>query len=341
MLVVTTSLIPKLVEAGGNSFKLDQLRRVLEAPAMAKPIGTIESLDTMKINGRLAYGKALIWSGDLIQAPTKMSARVWLDDIGQIMLQSDTVVGLMTTANWSDDQTERRVLVASLTNGSLSVKLQPKAMAYLHAGGSSFTASSGASFRFGLREGQAVSEETSGTVAKIGNWAINSPASVALAATRARQGQTQTGQRRFIVRPINSTGAVYDVRARSTRQIQIQVTDENDRPVPDMPIIFALGGNIGRLSSTAATTNAQGVASVSFTANNQVGSGSVTATVQGTTFSWTGTITVLKAPAGFMSIQNAGPVFGVVAAVAAAAIITITNREDKKINPIGAPVIRP
>src|SRR3989442_943422 len=41
-------------------------------------------------------------------------------------------------------------------------------------------------------------------------------------------------------RPVAS-GAALSVRARSTRQIQVQVTDKNDKPLPDLPVLFSLG----------------------------------------------------------------------------------------------------
>src|SRR5436853_1895663 len=43
---------------------------------------------------------------------------------------------------------------------------------------------------------------------------------------------------RYTLRPPAGQGSSLSVAARSTRQIQIQVTDENDKPVADLAILF-------------------------------------------------------------------------------------------------------
>jgi peroxiredoxin len=64
--------------------------------------------------------------------------------------------------------------------------------------------------------------------------------------------QTQSGPRRYLIKPLN-IGATTDVHARSSRSLQVRVTDENDRPVPDLPLLFTLEavggpGNSGTLA---------------------------------------------------------------------------------------------
>lgn len=334
------SSIPRPALAQGEGLNFSRPRRVLAVPLIVKPIGMIESLGTMKINGRMISGKEFVWSDDLLEAPGSATAQVTLDSIGQIILAGGTLVRFKTIGRELDHRAGPPTLIASLITGHISVKLRPQTTAYFKARDLTFAASDGASFRLGLREEQAFVETSGGTVAGLGNWGIHLPPPIHLAISRARRVQAQATQRRLVIRPVGGQ-AVFDVRARATRQIQIQVTDENDRPVPDVPIIFALGSGVGQLSSTTAATNAQGIATVNFTAGDQPSSTSITATIEGTNISWTGQLVILKAVAGFWSWQNAGPVFATAAAAAAGAVVAITNRESKKINPDGPPTIRP
>jgi hypothetical protein len=117
-------------------------------------------------------------------------------------------------------------MIGSLESGQIDVKLGPQGRAYIEAAGSAYRASLGSSFSLAVRDGRAVLTTAIGDVVS-----------------------DQATQRRYILRPVGS-GSTISVRARSTRQIQIQVTDENDKPVPDIPIIFALAGAGGKFAGT-------------------------------------------------------------------------------------------
>ena len=173
----------------------------------------------------------------------------------------------------------------------------------------------------------------------------------------AQTGNTSAqGIHRYTVRPVGM-GSNISVRARSTRQIQVQVTDENDRPVPDIPILFAIAGATGNLGSFApagagvsggaaggsasagagsasggaggsvasstggfsVTTDASGVARVQFVAGDTPGNGTLTARVEGTDFSWTAELKVKKAH-GFWTTRNTLLVLGGIAAGTAVGI---------------------
>lgn len=140
--------------------------------------------------------------------------------------------------------------------------------------------------------------------------------------------QNQAPQQKYVVRPAG-LGSRISVLARSTRQIQIQVTDENDKPVPDMPVLFALAtASLGTLAfnqpaetgfipvaynpgsavsmktvtrrsgpqdkiSIRKITDAAGKASVRFLAASSTGIVAITVTVAGTNYSWKGEIIVV------------------------------------------------
>jgi hypothetical protein len=151
-----------------------------------------------------------------------------------------------------------------------------------------------------------------------------------LAALERTPPQQPSTQRKYIIRPPVDAGAMLSVVARSTRQIPIQVTDENDHPIPDLPVLFSLAsttfGTIASagtapskllpvtytpakareeqeqtaLSAGAAVpaklrrlTDANGKASVRFIAGGTMGAVILTASIEGTDISWSGDIIIL------------------------------------------------
>jgi hypothetical protein len=313
---------------------------------VTRPIGTFESMGVVKINGRMTPGRGLIWRDDLVEAGAQTGARVSLAQMGQATLAAGARVRFATQFI-ADDLRPRPMLIVSLDEGSVSIRLQQGIAAHLKLRHTAFIASPGSEFRFSLREGRPVVEVSAGTVESVGHWLLQVPPPILMAATRARrvmmEAQAQAAPRRYILKPVGGINgsAVFDVRARSTRQIQVQVTDENDRPVPDVPIIFALANRVGNFSSTTASTNQNGIASIDFAAGQQAATTSFTATVQGTNFTLNGTIVVRFVPT-FWTWQNAGPVFATAAAAAAVPAVIFATREDtRRIEAVGRPVISP
>ena len=82
--------------------------------------------------------------------------------------------------------------------------------------------------------------------------------------------QPQTAPRKYIIKPLN-LGTNTEIRARSTRNLQVQVTDENDRPMPDVPLLLLLSG-IGSGSSVAGTFAGPTAGSVAGTVAGQTAS---------------------------------------------------------------------
>ena len=130
-----------------------------------------------------------------------------------------------------------------------------------------------AHFRINVKEGHAALARIAGTVT------VEQP----------------TAQQRYTLRPPAGQGSTLSVSARSTRQIQIQVTDENDRPVPDLAILFSLGdpclGTIG-LGAAAGTlftskTDNRGIAAVPWITGAAKCAGTIIAKVEGTENSFT------------------------------------------------------
>jgi hypothetical protein len=303
------------------------------------PLGVVESVGSFRVNGRSAFGKGMIWRDDLLQAPAGLPARVSLGAFGRATLERGAVVRFTTV-----ESIGHRDLVVRLIAGSVAVALQPETRAFLSASDGAFIAEAGSKFRFVIRENRSVVDLVSGKAAELGEWQIEAPPPILLAAARFTRLKAAAAPQSYRIRPVGGVvrGAVFDARARTRREVQVQVTDENDRPVPDIPIIFALGSKLGTFSSTTAATNAQGIATVSFTPGAQAGSAPFTATIQGTNIQLSGQIVIAKPIPSFWSFQNAGPVLATAAAAVAVTTVAATANEDSlKIQAVGRPVIRP
>jgi hypothetical protein len=151
-----------------------------------------------------------------------------------------------------------------------------------------------------------------------------------------------------VVRPVG-LGSNISVKARSTRQIQVQVTDENDRSVPDLPILFALsgrglgslgGGLIPRTTFTV-NTDARGIASVNFEAGDTTGNETISATVEGTRFNWIGQISITPAGGGFWSLRNSLIIAGVAAAGAGVGLYFALRDTTEPITVASPPRVEP
>lgn len=313
----------------------------------SRPLGMFESVGNVKINGQNMAGRGLLWRGDLVQAADSVGTRVTMNGIGTASLLAGSAVRFSTQPAAFQSASESPMLVAALDAGSVLLRLQPGVSAQLKIRTTSFLTSAGASLRFSLRGNEPLVEVESGTVVPLHYWGLTVPAPILMAATRAHRVrsvlQAQTSQPRYVLKPVGGVrgSAVFDVRARATRQIQIQVTDENDRPVPDVPIIISFGSQLGRFSSTTVSSNANGIASVNFSAASQGGQSNFTATIQGTNISLTGQIVVQFAPA-FWTWQNAAPVLGTAATmIAVPTVIYVTREENRRVRAVGGPVIKP
>ncbi len=254
----------------------------LHATAEVGPIGMVASPGSLTINGRAAYGGRAVWNGELLEAPANACAVVMLDAVSRVTLMKGAMVRLATARVWRGDDGNRRVLIASLIGGEIAVTLQPKAEAFIEAGGVRFTTTSGARFHLALRDSQPVITMANGHA----------------------EGESQSEARHLDhvePNPADPTGPplVLDgslsVLTRSSRQPQFRVTDANDKPIPDLPIVLTLatttGKSVGFFSGGATTitttTNAQGIASAPFTAGPSPASGTLTAHVPGTSLTKT------------------------------------------------------
>ena len=276
-LVITllVAVIPRPIYANGETLS-QYLSGNLQTKYLLGNIGTIEAFGKLSINGQTVNQKSTFNSGDYLQTGNGAAATLFIDSSGKVMLGQNTSVYLAVSKTTQNERIEKSTLIASLVSGSLTVTLNGQSQAYVESRGLIFTANPGANFRARNYDGRL---EVVGDV----NFQNN---------------------QQYIVRPVE-VGATLSVKARSSRQIQIQVTDENDRPVPDLPIIFTLGNQLGNFGAgnSLVTTNSQGIASINFTASSNPGTTSITASVKDTNYSWTGEISVYK-QAGFWSTQN-------------------------------------
>ncbi len=286
-LIVASSGIPLTSWAQEKPKFDDEVVLRVNTTDMAGPIGFLRSVGTPSINGRPAVGQSLIWGSELIQVPQSSSATIHLNGVGQVNLTGGSAARIGTGSVPNGENTVQPVLVASLIRGSLSAALEPPATATVFAAGTAYEASNGSSFHV----------------------RINAEGSHAEADRGGIQDNTQLAdQRKFILRPVQ-LGAKLDARTRSTYRIQIQVNDEHDKPVPDMPVLLLLikGGSLnGGSSSASVVSNAQGIATFDVQVGDTPGSLDYKAQIEGNSATppLEVSIPITQPPVPFFSFQN-------------------------------------
>ena len=332
-ILLSVGLAPALTTADGGSDREQPIR--LYARAMGEPIGAVAVDPTgarpVAINGRVTSGEQLLWGGELLQALSNESVRVAFDDVGSLTLERGAMVRVAASRAVAGEGS-RLMLVASLIRGDISVKLNDQAGAYVEASGSTFTASSGSKFQIVIRDNRAVANTVAGEVREV---------------RLVQQADLRIRALDELGRPIAS-GSRFSVRARSTRQLQIQVTDSNDRPASNVAVVFALGDpclgtlgvGAGAGTNRRETTDNRGIAVVPYTAGAVKCAGAITATIEGTNIAVTLQAQVVSAP-GFFTARNTILTASVIGGVGAGIGIYYATRKDEEINPVPPPVIRP
>jgi hypothetical protein len=298
----------------------------LSTTARFSPIGAIAGRAT--VDGRALAGYAPIWGGEVIQAAPGCSLRVSLDGVGQITLARDAIARI-STATGAGQGMGRNILVAALLNGSLSARLADDAGAYVEAAGSKLAAAPGAQFRVLVADGHAALDDI------VGNVTI--------------EQQPATGQR-YLLRPPAGQGSSLSVSARSTRQLQIQVTDENDHPMPDLPILFSLANPcLGTLGAGAAAgllfkgkTDKRGIASVPWITGAAKCADTILVRVEGTDSTYTYRAQVGGGGGSFWTARNTLIVGGMAAGAGVCVGVAVANSGGgTPITPVPPPTVKP
>ncbi|HJQ26202.1 MAG TPA: hypothetical protein VKA60_19975 [Blastocatellia bacterium] len=316
-MVMILTLSPALPSAAAANDRGDRPVR-LSTTARFSPIGMIAGRAI--VDGRAYESGASIWGGELIQTSAGESLRVQLDGVGQVTLAGQAMARISTAT--------RNMLVASLTSGTLTARLNVDAGAYVEAAGTQVAAKAGAQFRVQIAEGRAVLDHIVGEV--------------------TTEQQPAAGQR-YILRPPAGQGSSLSVSARSTRQLQIQVTDENDRPVPDLPILFSLAnpclGTLGIGAGAGALfkgkTDKRGIASVPWITGAAKCADTILVRVEGTDNTFTYRAQV-SGGGGFWTARNTLIVGGLAAGAGIGIGLAVANGSDNKpITPVPPPTVKP
>ena len=298
----------------------------LSTTARFSPIGSMAG--RAMVDGRAFTGYAPLWGGEMIQAAAGDNLRVSVDGVGLVTLAGNAVARL-STATGGGEEAGRNLLVASLLGGSLNIRLAADAGAYVEAAGSQIAATAGAQFRVQVAEGHAALDHV------VGNVTI--------------EQQPAAGQR-YILRPPAGQGSSLSVSARSTRQLQIQVTDENDHPVPDLPILFSLANPcLGTLGVGLAAgqlfkgkTDKRGIASIPWITGATKCADTILVRVEGTDSTYTYRAQV-SGGNGFWTARNTALVAAAAAGAGVGIGLAVANSGggNTPITPVPPPVIKP
>ena len=318
--IVALGLSPQSLAAGSDAG--DRPVR-LRTTARFSPIGTVTGRAT--VDGRSIEGSAPIWGGEVLQSPSGDNLRVTLDGIGQVTLAQNAIARISAAAGTTEEMGDN-TLVASLLTGSLTAHLSPSAGAYVEAAGSKLAAAPGSRFRVQIDDGKAMLDNITGDVNV--------------------EQQPAAGQK-YILRPPAGQGSSLSVAARSTRQLQIQVTDEHDRPVPDLAIIFSLanpclgtlGVGAGAGSLFKGKTDKNGIASVPWIVGASKCAETILVRVEGTdsTFTYRAQVT----SHGFWTARNTSIIAAAAAGAGIGIGLAVANSGSTPIRAVPPPTVKP
>ena len=328
--ILTAGLSPAPLVCADGSDREPAIR--LYSKTSVEPIGSITGdplgARAVAINGQLTRGDQPLWGGELLQAVSNEPVRVAIEDVGSLTLASGAMIRV-STSRAASGEGSRPLMVASLLRGDVSVKLSEQAGAYVEAMGSAFTASAGARFHLFIRDNRALVDSVAGEVTE---------------ARIFRQADLRIRALDELGRPIAS-GSRFSVRARSTRQIQVQVTDQNDRPVANAAVVFALGDpclgtlGVGAGTNRRETTDNRGIAAVPWTAGAARCAAAITATIEGTNIAVS--LQAQVNTPGFFTLRNSLLTAAAVAGAGAGVGIYYATKKNDEIEPLPPPVIRP
>lgn len=296
LFVLAAGLYPNSAHADGDDH---QKAFRLYATAAFGPIGSLYSSGSVAINGRRTEGQQMVWGGDLIETLDDASAGVMLDAIGQVTLRNGAMVRLSTKPAGIDEDKSRHILVASLADGDMVVKLDNNATAYIEAGGSAYTTSWGASFRIGVLEGRVIIHESSGsvkiepyekqltfvTIQRLGSGSnfIRIPKTRVNLGTKQRRridGLAEKGSKPSTNRLISYTPGITLTPGKTTQSTQIA------NPAADRMVRFSVDPpSIGQIVNAAdqvideAPTDSQGLVTVYFRAGDKAAAGLIKANI--------------------------------------------------------------
>lgn len=332
-LIASLTTVPVRARASG----LDGEKSIrLYASARFGPIGLLKlnslTARDASVDGRISQGETSIWGGELIRVTNDRKVRVAFDALGEVTLARGASVRF-GTARGTHNDAGYDVLVASLEQGSLDVKLNREAGAYIEAAGSTFTAEPGASFAVNVRDANASLTRVAGVVS-VQDQPVPQDVKIRMVDDLGR--------------PV-SAGSQLSVRARSTRQVQVQVTDKNDNPLPDLPVLFSLGnpclGSLGLGVAAAASfrqkTDKRGIAAVPFLAGAAKCAASILVKVEGTNASVSIQTSVVQSK-GFLNTQNTLIIVGAAAVAGSVAGFLVANSGSREpIRAVPPPTIKP
>ena len=286
VLVLMCALFPKPSRAAGDDRPIR-----LFATAESGPIGKAYSLGAFVIDGRTAYGEIAIWGGELIETAASSSVNIEIEAAGRITLKNQAIARLAATGFRRSEAGVHRLLVASLFEGDMAVRLQQGATAYIESCGSEFTSSIGARFEISTRNGRAFLDTVTGSVeiqtsrrplikARTVRLGINRPIPIATTPIQRKTGQSAQASTQWLKYYDRTSGQTFSTAPNIVLAgYTPSQTTQNEEPVQNRTVRFRLEPPTLGVITPERQTDAQGIVIADFTAANTQGQGFIVAAI--------------------------------------------------------------
>lgn len=327
-MVLIAGLMPRPANADDGEKAIPEWRR---ATSHFEPIGIVQSLGRVTVDGRPLELERVLWGGELLEVADGASARVRLHSVGQVTLSGGAAVRVSVRKTGTGEHKINGSLVASLINGQMAVDLRPEASAYIETQNSMLVATGGAKFRARASESETQVYNLGGEV-RVEPRQIWEESRYILNPTHRDPGTgnflKNAPDTLYTLGPVEWAMQISRRKKPKLKRLRKSFMPEQDQPAADLVVRFTLDPpTFGRLDPEITTTNQYGVAYTNFTPLTNRGEARIiTTVVENPVDTHEGKI-VLGKPPGIFRTRNI--IIGA-AALAAITIATIVDPGKKR-----------
>jgi len=290
------------------------------------------------INGRVAQRGEAFWNSDLIECRRDSSALVSLFNLGEVTVSSST------TARLSIDDSSP-VLVVAITAGSLNVRLSETARALVAVGDNIYATSDGADFRVTVRDERQEVRVSKGSILHETSVTGQTPLPVKVSIDRqfkARTNAAVTVRVRVTKARTRTTSGAGGASSMAFYLVEPPQVAQGDEPVTNTPVRFDLSPTIlGTATPVRVITDSLGYATTIVTAGSNSGKGTLRATAEESGAYAESEFTVMSSLSFMMRDSRLLLAIGAAAAAIVVPIVIVGDNGNRKITPIGDPIIKP
>jgi hypothetical protein len=289
------------------------------------PIGQVESEEVYRINGHVKTGRQDIWNYDTIESGADHGLKVIIKKHADLRIKAHSNLQLRTdTESGGENQ-----LHIDLRAGQLIVALDRDTVGIVKSGRQVAEIKTTRRTRVSHEQSGIKIENVEQGVQRYqqNNDVIECGILIYDSSVDGTQDPVKPLKKTpVVIKPVDGITSMVYAQTRTSRSqaLRVIVTDDNDDPVPDVPVLFMIAGRSGKISQMRVLTDSRGIASTLFESPTK-GLTNVTASVEGTNISTNLPINVGGAGLSIAAIMAIAAI-----AIGGAVIAAVAGDDDPK-----------